>query len=288
VSDLHFEQCKQHPGSQGYRPKFEYYEWPQPKWPAAADYLILAGDIGNISDDYDALRDFLEMRCSQYKLVFLVLGNHEFRNRIKRTTIEEGLTLAGKLESDSRMGGKLRFLNNNRYDLKAEGAHISILGCTLWTKIRADQEKHLDGRPPRTLEGIPGNSTRHHTERFNQSFKWLQDEVKKIRSEADGHERKILVITHYTPFIRGASRDNSSLGNPLKRGYSHYVNDILGGCGLEGLGVGDMWVYGHTHHSTDLVVDEVRVFSNQRGSKCPPLIVNPDVHDFDITRVFSF
>lgn len=269
--------------------KREYYEWPKGGWIPIADYLILAGNIGNLSGDIDAYGSFLEQRCSEYKYVFLVLGNHEFMNQHQPLTINQGVSAAKNLERDSRTGGRLVFLNNTRFDLRTlDGAVISILGCTLWSKIRADQEDHFRSLSAEVLEGIPGNSARAHTERFEKSFKWLQDQVKKIRSEKYGKERKILVITHYPPFIRGASRDNSPLTFDMPKNYSQDWNDILGGCGIEGLGVGDMWVYGHTHHSGEFEVDDVRVFSNQRGSNCPALIDNPEEHDFDITRSFDF
>lgn len=275
MSDLHFEQSQI---------QNEYSTWPQTGWPVKAPYLVLAGDIGSLDAHYTSYRDFLAMRCKEYKKVFLITGNRDFPTRNMQQDHAKMIKRARGLERDVRMGGVLKFLENDRYDLKDKGVCISILGCTLWTQTRADHSRWDDYDTTRGLEGIPGNSRDTHNQRYQESLQWLRDEVKKIRASPGGKERKIMVITHHTPFMRDASKDSNDVRNKLQAQYSYYNNDILGGCGLEGLGVGDMWIYGHTHWTNDLLIDDVRAYSNQRGNRCPKLIEHPGHHDFDIQR----
>lgn len=274
MSDLHFEHCF----NNGWND--EYKSWPPGGWPVKANYLILAGDITNLSDHYHRLRDFLELRCKEYKRVFYLAGNREFPNKGTHT-VEIGLQRARELQRLKSMNGKLQFMNRDRVDVHENGTTVSILGCTLWSTIREFQYQNFRKT---ALEGIPGNTIIEHNKRFEKDFKWLKAEVAKIRAEKDGKERKILIATHHPPFIRGGSRDTDTIGRKMTDTYTMYSNDILGGYGFEGLGAGDMWVYGHTHRTNDLLIDDVKVYSNQRGAKCPELIVNPNRDQFDICR----
>lgn len=112
----------------------------------------------------------------------------------------------------------------------------------------------------------------------------MKKSVAEIRAEEGGEARKIMIITHHPPFFRGAFECSERIGVPYESEYSLYGNDILGGYGFEGIGEGDLWAYGHTHYSTDVIVEDVRVYSNQRGSNSPPLIDSPRLHDFNINR----
>ena len=275
MSDLHFEHCFKFGWND------EYTNWPQGGWPARADYLVLAGDISALSTHYSRLRDFLALRCQEYKRVFYLAGNREFPNDGTHT-VQTGLQRARAFQDHESMNGKLTFMNRTRVDVCENGTTVSILGCTLWSRIGEFQYEKLRQVP---LEGIPGNSIAQHNQRFERDFNWLKSEVAKIRAEDGGKERKILIATHHPPFIRGASQKTDHIKDTMSNTYTMYSNDILGGYGFEGLGAGDMWVYGHTHRTNDLIIDDVRVYSNQRGAQSTPLITNPKRNQFDICRI---
>jgi hypothetical protein len=281
MSDLHFE----HSIRETFKFGDHYEEWPPGGWPVLADYLIIAGDTGLLHRHYDKLRDFFRRRCKEYKLVFFVAGNKDFPESSEKT-YREGIFRAECLETDWGMNGKLKFLNKKRFDLRENGVTISILGCTLWTLIREEQFRYVRSM---NMEEIRGETPSSRNNRFRMELNWIKSEVKKIReTEEDGVERKIMVITHHPPMIRGASVDNHDIRNRYSRNYCMYGNDILGGWGLPGLGAGDMWVYGHTHYTNDIYVDEVRVFSNQRGTGCPGIIENPTKNEFGLHRTVDF
>ncbi|KAJ5741136.1 hypothetical protein N7493_001008 [Penicillium malachiteum] len=99
--------------------------------PVCADHLILTGDIGRLID-YEGYHDFLKTQKDQFKSVILVLGNHEFYEG----TQAEGLEKAKQLEQEPCLNGRLILLHQKRYDVP--DSQVTILGCTLWSKIPPD------------------------------------------------------------------------------------------------------------------------------------------------------
>lgn len=92
-----------------------------------APYLILAGDVGRLSD-YEGLICFLAVQWRSFQHVFLVLGNHEFFRVLRR----EDLDIAQELEQEPILEGKFPVLNRTRTDISD---HITVLGCTLQSYI---------------------------------------------------------------------------------------------------------------------------------------------------------
>ena len=113
LSDLHLEINRQ----------YLSYEIPD-----CAEHLILAGDIGRFRD-YDDYRSFLQKQTAQFKLVFLIPGNHEFYNG----TFAAGLERARQLEREPCFNGRLIVLHQKRFDVP--DSCVTILGCTLWSRV---------------------------------------------------------------------------------------------------------------------------------------------------------
>lgn len=95
--------------------------------PPKAPYLVLAGDIGRLVD-FESLRDFLALQCSNFEKVFYVLGNHEFYG----TSRVRGLEIAAKLQEEPGMRGRLYIMNKNCHDIDSR---VLVLGCTLQSNI---------------------------------------------------------------------------------------------------------------------------------------------------------
>ena len=115
ISDLHLEINQQYSSF---------------KIPALAKYLILAGDVGRLTD-YHAYRDFIRQLTTRFELVFLVLGNHDFYNGTFAAGL--GLEKAKQLERDPSLDGRLVIIHPKRYDIPR--TRVSILGCTLWSAV---------------------------------------------------------------------------------------------------------------------------------------------------------
>ena len=212
---------------------------------------MLAGDIGSVGKktDHGPFRKWLSSTCKNYDRVFWIGGNNEF----KGNTIPYGLEIMREFADHPDMQKKLIVLKNQRYDMMRYGYNVSILGCVLWTHI-LDSQSETDGR-------IYSNSKKAHNARNEKSLSWIKDQVKAIRRE--DLKRRILVLTHHAPTVRGSSRpDQDDCKTPT---WSAYQNDILGGEGVDGLHSGDIWAFGHTHWGCDFVEDGVRVIANQMG-----------------------
>jgi hypothetical protein len=92
------------------------------------------------------------------------------------------------------------------------------------------------------------------------------------------------VVTHHVPCIEGASDPEHATSNCS----SAFVTDLL--CLDASAGV-NIWVYGHTHYSTDFVRKRICVIAKQRGYVLDPSRESESrkdqgkKHKFDIKRV---
>ncbi|KAF7895067.1 hypothetical protein EAF00_006881 [Botryotinia globosa] len=107
------------------------------------------------------------------------------------------------------------------------------------------------------------------------------------KSKAEGEpERKILVITHHAPTIHGTSSTKNS-NNPWG---SAFATELLGDSSMSWVDV-KVWVFGHTHFTTDFEKNGIRVLSNQRGYVLPGSEGKKDAKSegtaFDSKRVFG-
>ncbi|KAJ6035792.1 calcineurin-like phosphoesterase [Penicillium herquei] len=260
LSDLHLEINQQ----------YSSYEIP-----VCADHLILAGDIGRLID-YQGYREFLKRQTDQFKSVTLVLGNHEFYEG----TLAEGLEKAKQLEQEPCLNGRLILLHQKRYDVPE--SQLTILGCTLWSKIPAEvadivQYKISD------FQKIKGWSVDDHNANHDSDLAWLLSEIRLIReqnekTEDKSQKRSILVATHHAPLMRKTSSPQHA-HNPWTVAFG---TDILPQ-------IPDRiktWVFGHTHFTTDFKAGGVRVVSNQRGYVLP--WSNSKTQDkFDVRKVIN-
>ncbi|KAL5358879.1 calcineurin-like phosphoesterase [Aspergillus floccosus] len=243
LSDLHLEVNQQ----------YASYEIP-----ACAEYLILAGDIGRLAD-YNAYRDFIRKQTERFRVVFLVLGNHEFYNM----SITAGLEKARQLELEPCFNGRLVLLHRKQYDIP--GSHITVLGCTLWSDV-PDESKDVVRMRISDFKHITGWTVEDHNANHREDLAWLQSEIRMVHREnnyADRQspKRSVLVVTHHAPLLRGTSSPQHAQ-NPWRFAFG---TDILP---LASDGV-KVWVFGHTHYTTNFRKGQTRVVSNQRGYVLP-------------------
>ena len=240
MSDLHLEVGQQYA-------KFHI----QP----CAPFLVLAGDIGRLAD-YDGFRGFLDTQCKQFRKVFLVLGNHEFFGAPRA----QGLVLAERLENEESLKDRLFVMNRKRVDLPG----VAILGCTLQSHV-PDDSKAIVAQKINDFRHIGDWTVANHNAEHAKDVDWLKKDIKTIRKTEDASQRKILVVTHYAPAIRGTSAPANE-GNPWSSAFS---TDLLGQHGGSPLDTVQYWVFGHTHYCSEFTQGNVRLVSNQRGYVFP-------------------
>jgi predicted phosphodiesterase len=267
--------------------------------PVSAPYLVLAGDIGRFID-YLSYLAFLKTQCSRFERVFLVPGNHEFYG----ISHGDGLELAKKLETEPDLDGRLILCHQRRFDVP--GSDVSILGCSLWSHIPNDAQDAVRMKV-NDFKKINEWSVEAHNHAHQSDLEWLRTEIEAIRDQqniptgddderTDGEgnqvssqnqqskpaKRSILIITHHAPCKDGTSEPrlassawNSAFATDLLT-KSHEWQDVK------------LWIYGHTHYSTDFVKEGVRVLSNQRGYVLPgPQRKNPEGYGKGPWKVFN-
>lgn len=160
--------------------------------------------------------------------------------------------------------GQFFLLNRNRVDLP-EG--VSVLGCILHSFIPDDavNVRHFlnDFR-------MVGNWTpEKHTEEFRRDVQYIEDELKRIKTEK-GPTQKVLAVSHYAPTFENTSKPEY-YKSPLSTGFATELLDGDERAGVfferwEGSEQIKAWCFGHTHYCTDWMWrDRVRIVANQRG-----------------------
>jgi predicted phosphodiesterase len=244
MSDLHLEVGQQYAS-------FEI--------PPTAPYLILAGDIGRLID-YDSYLAFLAAQTARFELVFLILGNHEFYD----LSITAGLEKARKLEQEALLSRKLILLHQRRFDVP--NSVTTILGCTLWSNVPHDAREAVRTRV-KDFKKIVNWTVGGHNEAHESDLTWLINQTAEIQQENNSRakgeiERNILVVTHHAP----SNQETSSPQNVKNAWSSAFATDLLEAGNWRGIKV---WVFGHTHFTTEFEKRGVKVLSNQRGYVLP-------------------
>jgi predicted phosphodiesterase len=246
MSDLHLEVGQQ----------YQTFDFP-----IVGKLLVLAGDIGRLVD-YEGYRAFLERQVDRFAKVFLVLGNHEFFG----LSYEEGISKARQLSLETSLKGRLVLLDRQIWTDETLGSSI-IMGCTLWSSV-PDPAKEVVGLMISDYKQIDGWSVDMHNQRHAEDAGWLASELEsltrdsRVNNKQKKQGRNILVVTHHAPSLTGTSAPQH-VNNPWA---SAFATDLLPRLNTDQVKV---WVFGHTHHTTELFCNGVRLVANQRGYVFP-------------------
>ncbi|KAL9614946.1 MAG: hypothetical protein Q9167_000588 [Letrouitia subvulpina] len=219
--------------------------------PAKAPFLVLAGNVGNLTN-YELYLAFLKTQCTNFERVFLVLGSHEFFG----TTRQEGIRLAKSLAAENVLNGKLSVLHRERVDMDC----VTILGCTLNSHIAPKDFDAVAASTKDFLE-IENWTVRDHNQEHSFDIEWLVGEINKIRSNEDGENRRIIVITHHAPIMKAVSM-SSNVENPCS---SALATDLLENMKYPTLSGVAWWIFGRARHRCQISQGGVNVMSNPRG-----------------------
>lgn len=223
-------------------------------FPATAPYLLLAGDVGRLVD-YDGYLAFLKTQILRYENVFLVLGNHEFYGMSYSAALES----AQRLTEEPSLAQRLVLLSRTRWD--SPRSNLSILGCTMWSLV-PDERIDIVQSKINDFQKIEGWTVATHNHVHTQEAAWLRDQVASLAQSKDLDSRSLLVATHHAPCIEGSSRPEHA-ESPWS---SAFATEMLASGGWDPV---KTWVFGHTHYSTDMLRNGIRVVANQRGYIVP-------------------
>lgn len=227
-----------------------------------APYLALLGDIGYTKHEEEYL-GFIRRHLSTFKVVFLVLGNHEpwhlswVDSKSMFRSFEEQITDERK---DDPSLGRFVFLDRAKYTLTDEssGEEVIILGCTLFSQIPADSTEAVSFGI-NDFYNINNWTTGNHNEAFQTDLSWLNDQVES----ANATHKKVAIFTHYSPTLDHRAIDTRHQNSPLLPGFATDLSTQP--CWKSGTVT--LWAFGHNHFNCDFVDEDsgIRLFTNQRG-----------------------
>ncbi|SDG12975.1 Calcineurin-like phosphoesterase [Pseudomonas seleniipraecipitans] len=200
------------------------------------DLVILAGDIGK------GVRAVQWANEAFMCPVVFIAGNHEFYSgHIDRTWQKMNAAAAPHVH----------LLQNQAVVIQG----VRILGCTAWTDFS------ISGDPVTAAHVAQAEMNDYKRIRIGDSYRKLRpaDLIQRNRAAYDWlttelerpFDGKTAVITHHAPLACIAGEDHLSAA---------YANEWP-----ELVAKADVWVFGHTHDSTDAEFYGCRVISNPRG-----------------------
>ncbi|MCW5597183.1 MAG: metallophosphoesterase family protein [Rhodocyclaceae bacterium] len=222
----------------------EMSNWmPTPSTGAAADLVVLAGDIGRHTHGLEWART-----AFAGKRIVYVAGNHEFYGAEYHGMRRELRRTARALEID--------LLENDAVVIDG----VRILGCTLWTDFRLyGNEFEAMGYARRRMndflqirfEGSPTVAFRPEDSAVlhRHSRAWLEARL------AEPFVGKTVVVTHHAPSL--ASIDDQWKKGLLTAAFASHLDPLVARA--------DLWLHGHTHGFADHMVGGCRVVCNPRG-----------------------
>ncbi|PYI31703.1 hypothetical protein BP00DRAFT_168177 [Aspergillus indologenus CBS 114.80] len=222
-----------------------------------APFLALLGDVGYVQDE--GFFDFLSKQLAAFRVVFLILGNHEPYHSSWTETKAKLESFGGKVRGASagEAIGELVVLDQTRYDISPT---VTILGCTLFSRVAQDQSDNVSFGL-NDFYHIRNWSLESHQEAHRADLRWLNEEIDSISQKEPG--RKIVVLTHYCPSISKNVVDPRHENSKLSSGFmTDLSKEICWRCEKVIL-----WAFGHTHFNCDFRDPGTgkRVLSNQRG-----------------------
>jgi predicted phosphohydrolase len=151
-------------------------------------------------------------------------------------------------------------LDNSKFKLNNG---LTIVGSTLWSNPLANEDNY-------EFRKAIYDKLRISVEEFQllhlKSLKYL----KKIIKE---NNKNILFMTHFPPTQNNTS--NSIFNNQKQYMKDYYASEILNDFENEkrynclGMKIKDKkikgWLFGHTHHSTNIIINNINLISNQLG-----------------------
>lgn len=232
---------------------------PDPEAVAAADVVILAGDIHKGVKAIEWARE-----AFPDKQIVQVAGNHEFYGGHWDVTLQQMRDAARALD--------VHFLERDVVTID----DVRFVGCTLWVdfdvfgadarelamhnyqegmndchKIRATPV-HLSAQTGYTPAYSRLRAT-HVRSRHQGSVKWLTEVLADHQSAC-----KTVVVTHHLP--RTESIPERYRGHRLTPGFVSQLDRNL-------MAQAQLWIHGHIHDSVDYILEgtSIRVVCNPRG-----------------------
>ena len=232
--------------------------------PGRGDVLILAGDIGLVSDlgtKHGYLyQEFLELCAAGYEKVFYVMGNHEhYHYDITRTAETLRGYLPGNftlLDDSSEFYNGVHFVGTSMWS--------NFLGedeAMMWDCQRIMSDYHVIQYGEREL--TPNDIVKIH----NNSSEWLNQCVEMLRGP-------VVMVSHHAPNLKSL-RGRYAEGT-VRGAYYTDMKWLTDKCPNI-----VKWCHGHVHETNDYMMGETNVISNPFG-------YHPDALNHQFSGSYAF
>lgn len=211
-----------------------------------ADIMILAGDITTFAD-FTLLGEALKKWS---KPVLYVAGNHEFYTRRPMAECTD------KFREWAADYPQLTFLQDEAITING----VNFFGGTMWTDFKDSDSYFMDCAARRMNDYrmikisadkydflSPQNTLDFHECYKEELLKWFDKKLEGPR----------VVISHHVPW------DCEQTCNAKGHAYYAYVSLDMKDIIVEHQP--DLWIHGHNHVPSDLVIGKTRLVSNPRG-----------------------
>lgn len=208
----------------------------------AGDVLVIAGDVGYLVDTTIQHLKFWKWASENYRHVLMIAGNHEFYNN-------------GDIAAQGESWQKMFLPNVGYYHNKVVRIDdVDFILSTLWSRIPPVDEVAIK-TGMNDYSQILYNKRRlipqNINDEFERCFSFIQQAV--MNSDAE----KIVVVTHHLPTF--AAIEDNHKGDVLNSAYAIELGNYIADSRIS------VWIYGHSHHSSDLTIGSTRLISNPLG-----------------------
>lgn len=202
--------------------------------------LILAGDIyqvNTIDNLKKDLNEFLNHVSKLYKVVFYIMGNHEYYGNDFCETLSTGYPYTLLTLPDN-----VKIISKNTM-CKLFG--VDVLFSTLWSNLSNEDTNYINDFI------FINNFT------FENYITEYTNNINYIKTYIDNHDsNKHIIVTHHAPSLKSIhSKYETFKGNSAFVSDCEYLmnDDML------------MWIHGHTHTNFDYNIGNTKVVCNPHG-----------------------
>lgn len=221
------------------------------------NYLALVGDIGNPFQSN--LHIFFEKISLKYDKIFYVPGNHEYYNINKSNShsIEE---FQKKLSELCQQFDNIILMDNTSFDLD----DINIIGSTLWSHVPDIKSNEI----------MSAINDYHYIKKYNDknelisittrdTNEWNTVAVEYITKQIQLSTKPCIVLTHHAPLFNDVNKgfylaNDKYTNSPYSVAFHNDLKQIMNKPII-------LWIYGHTHHTSSFIYNNIIIATNQLG-----------------------
>ena len=206
------------------------------------DVLVIAGDIGYLVDTTIPHLRFWKWASENYRRVLMIAGNHEFYNN-------------GDIAAQGESWQKMFLPNVGYYHNKVVRIdNVDFILSTLWSRIPPVDELAIQNGMNDYTQ-ILYNKRRLIPQNINDEFEKNFAFIQRAVNESDAE--KIIVVTHQLPTF--SALEEKYKGDVLNAAYATELGNYIADSRISA------WIYGHSHHATDMMIGNTHLVSNPLG-----------------------